>query len=132
MQQLQLMGPRKFRFVDEADVATYGDGWWVWNEVELTRLPAREIIALEDAVGMPLVVVIRHARLGMTSGVLAAMWIAMHRGGHDADWDDFNPAALLAEWREVSYERPLDSGEDPAPDSDSSTPRPGSAESPTS
>jgi hypothetical protein len=129
---LELMAPTKFRFVDEADVAKYGGGWWVWNEIELTRLPARDIIALEEAVDMPLVSVIRSVRQGTTSGVLAAMWIAMHRGGHDAAWADFNPAALLAEWREVSYEAPLDSGEDPTPGSDSSAAPPPNTESPSS
>jgi hypothetical protein len=129
---LELMAPTEFRFVDEADVATYGDGWWVWNEVELTRLPAQDIIPLEEAVGMPLVSVIREVRRGMTSGALAAMWIAMHRGGHEAEWAKFNPAVLLAEWREVSYEPPLDSGEAPAPDSDSSTAPPPNTESPSS
>jgi hypothetical protein len=129
---LELMAPTKFHFVDEADVATYGDGWWVWDEVELTRLPARDIIALEEAVGMPLVAVINSARRGTTRGVLAAMWIAMHRGGHDVAWADFNPAALLAEWAEVPAEAPLDSGEAPTPGSDSSAAPPPSTESPSS
>src|SRR5688572_4541459 len=126
------MAPMRFRFTEEADAATYGDGWWVWDEAEVTRLPARDIIALEETVGMPLITVIQGAHRNTTRGTLAAMWIAMHRAGHKVAWADFNPAALLAEWREVPAETPLDSGEDPAPDSGSSAPRPGKAASPTS
>jgi hypothetical protein len=130
--QLHLTVPQRFRFTDEADVATYGGDWWVWDEVELTRLPAREIIALEEVVGMPLVAVIQGSHRNTTRGTLAAMWIAMHRGGHDVAWADFNPAALLAEWAEVPAETPLGSGEDPTPGSDSSKALPPSTESPSS
>jgi hypothetical protein len=130
VQQLQLVTPMRFRFTEEADAATYGGDWWTWDETELSRLPARELIALEEAVGMPVVVVLQGLRQESTRAKLAAMWIAMHRAGHKVAWAEFNPAALLASWEEVPPETPLDSGEAPEPGSGSSSPP--SAESPIS
>lgn len=132
LQRLQLLPPIRFRFTAEADAATYGADWWVWDEAEVTRLPARELIALEEAVGMPLVAAIRGFHQDRAHATLAVMWIAMHRAGRKVAWTDFNPAALLADWQEVPAEAPLDSGEDPAPDSASLTAPPESQESATS
>lgn len=130
---LELIPPIRFRFDAEEDVAKYGYGWWVWNEVELTRLPGREMAALEEAVDMPLIAVIRGMRRGSTAATMAAMWIAMHRSGHPVAWDGFEPLVLITTWEAVPAvplgESP-DSGEAPTPEPPSSpTPSTGSATS---
>lgn len=110
----------RFRFTDEQDVAQYGDGWWAWDEGDLTRLRGRELIALEDALDMPLLRLRQLRQMGSTLGVMAAMWVAMHRSGTEVVWADFNPMVNLAVWEAVP-EVPLVSGGDPAPALDSST-----------
>lgn len=121
--QLYLWAPRRFRFVESEDVEAYGGDWWVWDEVALTRLRGREMIALEEAVGMKLLAIIQGLRSDDTAAKLAAMWIAMHRGGHKTAWKDFNPMVHLASWEDVPKEPgPLDLGADPTPGSTSSDP----------
>lgn len=121
----------RFRFLDEQDVAAYGDRWWVWDEDDLARIRGRELIALEEVIDMPLLKVRREIRESNTLATMAAMWVAMHRAGHPVAWADFNPAVQLATWEAVP-ETPLVSGEDPAPASDSSTIPAPSPESATS
>lgn len=129
---IQLLPPTQFRFIDPEDVEAYGDGWHIWDEQALLRLRGREQIALEDAVDIPLRVLIEMLRTESTLAYMAAMWIVLHREGHKVKWADFNPAVHLAEWEAVPKPDPLgeESGEDPAPDSASSTePDPESATS---
>lgn len=121
----------RFRFTDEADVAAYGDDWWVWDEADLARIRGRELIALEEQIDLQLFEVRRQIREGKTLATMAAMWIVLHRAGNPVAWADFNPAVSLATW-EVAPEVPLVSGEDPAPESGSSTTPPPSPESATS
>lgn len=109
----------RFRFTDEQDIAQYGDGWWAWDEGDLTRLRGRELIALEDALDMPLLRLRQLRQVGSTLGVMAAMWVAMHRAGTEVVWADFNPMVNLAVWEAVP-EVPLVSGGDPEPALDSS------------
>lgn len=118
---MQLWAPMRFRFGDADDVAAFGDGWWVWDEEEVTRLKGRELIALEEAVDTPLLVVMQGLRNKSALANMAAMWIALHRGGHPIAWADFNPVVFATEWEAVPA-APLDSGAAPAPDSDSSAP----------
>lgn len=111
----------RFRFKAEDDVAAYGDGWWVYDEEAITSLPGRDLMAIEAALDMPFVEVMDEFRKRSTLGVMAAQWIAVHRGGHPVRWADFNPITLLVEIEEVP-EPPLDesSGESPPTDSSSS------------
>lgn len=130
---MQLLAPIRFRFVDPDDVAAYGDRWWTWDEAEVTRLRGRELIALEAAVGMTLVAILRgmHSDDQDTAATMAAMWIAVHRAGHSVTWEQFDPIVHIADWEPVAA-APLDPGEAPAPDSASSTVETPSTESPTS
>ena len=121
----------RFRFLDEQDIADYGGDWWVWDEDEIARIRGRDLIALEEQIGMSLRRVRRGLREDSTLATMAAMWIALHRTGHPVAWDQFNPAVQLAMW-EVVPEVPLASGEDPVSDSDSSTTPPPNPESVTS
>lgn len=116
---MQLRTPSRFRFLDAADIATYGDRWWTWDEVEIVGLKARELVAIEEVVG-PVMAVLRGLRVESTLATMAAMWIAITRAGNAVDWDTFNPVVFAAEWGPVAAD-PLDGGEAPEPDSDSST-----------
>lgn len=128
---MELWPAMRWRFRAEQDVATYGDGWAVWDEQTLARIPARELMVLEEAVNMSFAAIIRGVHLESTMATLAAMWISLHRAGSTVAWEDFNPAVHLADW-EVVPAAPLGSGEDPTPDSPSSEPSPPSEESATS
>lgn len=105
--------PLRFRFLDGDDVAAYGDGWHAWDEPALARLRGRELIELEEVVGRPLVGIINGLRdpddPHHTLASMQAMWIAVHREGHQVAWADFNPAVYRAEWEEVP-QVPLGSG----------------------
>lgn len=114
---MQLKPRLRFRFVDETDVAEYGDLWWIYDEEVITSLPSRKLIELENVVGSYFRVM-EQFREGKVVGLLAAMWISLTLAGREVDWDGFNPIALRAEWQEAPS--PLGSGGDPVPDSNSS------------
>lgn len=128
---MQLLAPLRFRFTDPDDVAQFGDGWWTYDEAEITRLRGRELIALEEALDLSVRVVIRGFRADATAATMAAMWIALHRAGHPVAWADFNPVVMATDWERVP-DAPLDSGEAPEPDSSSSTATTPNEESPAS
>lgn len=121
----------RFRFTDPADVAAYGDEWRTWDESDVYALRSRELIELEDQLDMPLLLAIRAFRGDAVLGRLAVMWIVLHLGGHKVSWQDFDPLALEVEWERTST-GPLDSGEDPAPGSSSSSGAAETSASPTS
>lgn len=129
---MQLSAPLRFRFRDPDDIAAYGDGWFVWDEIAVLGLKGRELIALEETVG-PVLAVLRgrHQKDQSTLATMAAMWIAMTRAGRKVAWDDFNPVVFATQW-EVAPPDPLAGGGAPVPDSDSSTVPPESAASPSS
>ena len=112
----------RFRFTEADDIDAYGDRWWTWDEKALVRTKGRQLIVLEETVGLQLLDIINGLRVEDTRSLMAAQWISMQLAGADVAWDDFNPAALLCDWEEEP-ERPLDSGEAaPTPDSSSSAP----------
>lgn len=124
----------RFRFTDPDDVAAFGDGWWVWDERAVTRLRARELIVLEETIGMSLVLAINLAREDSAAGDLAVTWIAVHLAGHPVKWADYNPAVLAVDWERVPEEPapdPLDSGAAPPTEASPSSAEP-AAESATS
>lgn len=108
----------QFRFTDEADVAAYGDGWHLWDELALARLRGRELIALEELVDRELILIMQDLRKEKTLAKMAAMWLTLHREGHSVAWADFDPAVNTVDWEEAP-EVPLDSGAEgtPAPNS---------------
>lgn len=128
---MQLLPPFRFRFTDSLDVSAYGDDWWTWDEAEITRLRGRELIALEEAVDMPLVAILRGMRTEATAATMAAMWIVLHRAGRKVAWEAFNPVVHVVDW-ELAAPAPLDSGGAPAAEPDSSTAQTPSTESPAS
>lgn len=127
---MQLLRPFRFKFNDSADIATHGDGWWVYDEEAITALPARRLIEIEQTTGMPLIQMMQGVRSNDTAATLAAMWVALGLAGRTVAWDDFNPLVLRVEWEQDPG--PLDSGEAPVPDSGSSPDPAVSTESPSS
>lgn len=117
---LALTAPRRWRFTDVDDIAAYGDRWWIWNPAAVSRLPARQLIEIEEAIGIPWLAVLEQQQGRTTLGALAALWISMHQAGTTVAWDEFSPLVFTTEWEEVPAEPPLDSGAAPTPDSSSS------------
>jgi hypothetical protein len=101
MNKSKLMDPVEFRFTDPQDVEQYGDRWYRYAEEDLARFPARTLIELEGALGMPIVDVMNGMRASTVLGDTAAAWIGVRAvdpqlaGG----FDSFNPLTLLIEWR---------------------------------
>lgn len=117
---MELLPPLRFRFTDADDVAAYGDDWRVWDEQELAGLRGKDLAALEEAVDLPLPAVMRGLRAEKAVPTMAAMWIVLHRAGHPATWDGFNPVVNAANWEAVPLGESPASGEGPTPDLPSS------------
>lgn len=110
---LNLLPPMRFRFLDAEDQAAYGDGWWIWDEAAVARLRGRALIAIEDAIDLPVRAVIGLGHADYTIGNMATMWIALHLAGHEVGWTEFNPIPLATEWELAPKEPapgPLDDG----------------------
>jgi hypothetical protein len=69
-------------------------------ERELAALPAREVIALEEEIGQPLVTVMTGVRRDAAAADLAACWLAVRRADPAlaGPFAEFNPAVVLVEW----------------------------------
>jgi hypothetical protein len=127
---IRALGPVWFRFTDEEDIGKYGEGWFKYDEGALLRSRARDLIALETDLGLPLVAVLNGFRDSTVLGDTAVAWIGVRltdlsRAG---DFDSFNPTTMAIEWSKTEPE-PLGKDEGPEtmpepPDSDSLTPGP--------
>lgn len=126
---MHLLKPYRFRFTDDDDIKAYGDGWRVWDEDALVhQMRGQELIELENTLGMPLRTVMAGVRTNSAIGFMAAMWIVLHRDGHDVTWEDFNPMVGICPW-ELVPAVPLDPGQDsgevpPEPTTSSEAPKP--------
>ncbi|HEY3434077.1 MAG TPA: hypothetical protein VGK41_00350 [Solirubrobacterales bacterium] len=116
---MNLLPAVQFRFTEADDVKEFGDGWWTYDEKALSVLRGRELIALEAGLDMPLIEAMDKFRERSTLGIMAAMWIALHRGGHDVGWADFNPATFLVEIKQGVAGDPLGEGSAESPPTDS-------------
>ena len=105
MKQESLLRPLRFRFTADDDVKLYGDGWYVYDESELVRLPFRKLIALEAEVGR-LADVMNGVRGDTIAGTAAGVWLAVHLADADlaGKFADFDPVVLLLEWDEAAPE----------------------------
>jgi hypothetical protein len=115
---LRAMDPLEFRFTDPQDVATYGDGWYVYDEAAFLRLRARDLIEIEGTLGMSLVAVMNGMRASTTLGDTAAAWLALRAAGKTkvaGDFDDFNPVTNLIEWREAEGKAEAPEATEPEP-----------------
>jgi len=123
MELNKALGPVEFRFTEPEDVAVYGDRWYRYSEADLIRTPARELVALEAALGMPIPDVMNGMRMSTVLGDLAAAWIGVR--AYDpllaGPFNEFNPMALSLTWRPEKVDEGKDQGEDtPQPPADGS------------
>lgn len=100
--------PLRFRFTAAEDVALYGDRWWVYDESAWAELPARRLMALEQAIGAPLVEVMAGVRASSAFGDMAAAWLAMTLDPETlvGAYATFNPHTMLMEWDSVPEGEP--------------------------
>lgn len=112
---MRLLPPLRFRFHPD-DREAYGDGWTVYDEGLVARLPVRELIEIEQHIGMSVATMIVRARANMTDANLAALWVARRAAGDDRPFEGFEPLVLLVEWEPV-----LATADADPPASDSST-----------
>ena len=119
---MRLLPPIRFQFCAD-DRAEYGDGWTVYDESALLRIPARELIDIERQIGMSVLTMLQRARANYTDANLAAMWVSRYRAGVRVDkggkqvpepFAEFQPLVLLADWEPVPDAGDVDP---PAPNS---------------
>ncbi|MEU7904107.1 hypothetical protein [Actinoplanes sp. NPDC049118] len=98
------MKPFRFRFTDEADVARFGDRWYVYDETAIVRMPARQQARLEAALGgLKLVRVMTEFAEDGVMGRLAATWIGVHLAAPDlaGDFDKYEPLVFLVHFEQI-------------------------------
>jgi hypothetical protein len=121
MDTSKVLGPINFQFTDPEDVKLYGERWYRYDEGDLVRMRARDLMDLEAALGMPVVNIMNGARLHSTLGDLGAAWLGVR--AHDpelaGDFSEFNPLTLAITWREADE---VDEGKAPEPAEDSAPP----------
>ena len=97
---MRLLPPVRFRYCAE-DQAKYGDGWYVYDEAALTRIPARELVEIERTIGMSIATMLQRARGNFTDANLAATWVARRLSGVKEDYATYEPLVLLIDWELV-------------------------------
>lgn len=121
---MNLFAPLRFRFEEPNDARVYGDGWYVYDEAKIARLPARELAKLELEIGLPLVEVITSFRRDTVMSRLAAAWLAIRLVDPKlaGKFDDFTPLILLVVWHLVpADEAPKEAMQAPLDPADSTT-----------
>lgn len=115
MKPSSLLGPLRVRFTQPEDIAIYGDGWFVYSERDITRKPARELVEIEQQIGVPLIDAMNDLRRSSVFGDLVGAWIAVRE--HDpklaGEFEDFSPLIMFAEWEEVPKDEGKGEGETP-------------------
>jgi hypothetical protein len=118
MDASKALGPVEFQFTDPEDVAVYGDRWYRFDESEIIRMRARDLIQLELDLGMPVVNIMNGARMHSTLGDLGAAWLGVR--AYDpklaGPFEEFNPLTLAITWREADE---VDEGKASEPEDDS-------------
>lgn len=128
---VDLLKPIRVRMTDPADVAQYGDRWWIYDEQAIAHRPVRDLIAWERQLGVPLSSLMLQFRADGIAGNHAALWLAVVMTCEQEDlpvppYKDFNPLIMFTQWEDVPDDevveepRPLD----PPPDSSPSMPVP--------
>ena len=77
-----LLPPMRFRFTHPEDVAKYGDGWFVYDELGILSRPGRTNIKAEATIGSPLADVMRAFRVNHPAAKIFVAWIAGPKGRH--------------------------------------------------
>jgi hypothetical protein len=95
----QALRPLQVRFTEPADVEEYGDGWFTYDELAILTTSARELIEIEQQIGVALPRVLDSIRAEQVFGDLASAWIAVRASGNPVPFDRFSPMIMLADWR---------------------------------
>jgi len=117
MELARALPPVEFRFTDPEDVAKYGDRWYRFAEGDVIRRRARDLIELEEQLGMTMIDTLNGMRMRTTLGELAVAWLGVREVDEDlaGEFDEFNPLTMLITWR--PWQAPVDEGKDePAED----------------
>jgi len=97
------LDPMDLRFTEKVDQEKYGKRWFTYDEAALLRLPGRELLVIEEQIGMPLPSVLNGFRRNSVLGDLGVAWIAVR--AHDpklaGDFDEFTPITMAIEWRKT-------------------------------
>lgn len=136
---LKALDPIWFRFTDPEDIRRYGAEWFTYDESIVLRKRARDLIALETDLGMPLVAVMNGFRASTVLGDTAAAWLAVREADPEVagDFDKFDPITMLIEWSSKSPVKVPKGGDlettPPPPESSSPTsePSPSTTSAPT-
>lgn len=103
MHDRNLLPSLRVRFTEPADVAAFGEGWFIYDERAIVRKPARDLIAIEEEVGLAMPQIMNEMRRSSVMGDLAGAWIAVRE--QDAKlagvFEDFSPLVMLMEWERV-------------------------------
>lgn len=101
------LDPFWLRFTDEGDVVKYGGQWYLYDESALLLAKAREQMAVEAEMGVPLVAVMNGFRQSTVLGDLAVAWLAVRAvdPAKAGDFDEFSPMVFTIQW----------TGDDPTP-----------------
>lgn len=118
MDKLELFPPMAFR-LHEDDHERYGEGPWTYDELAVVRLPVRELIAIEAAIGMSVTTLLYRFRQDFADAKLAAAWIARRQAGTVDSFDSFDPlVTLMTVERPEADARPPDLGSTSTPSTD--------------
>lgn len=94
---MQLLEPLRFRFTEPDDARTYGDRWYVYDELAIAQLPARRQAALEQQLGVPLLAMMAEFRRDSIMSRLAMTWVAIYLADPDTagSFDAYEPMVML-------------------------------------
>lgn len=120
---VSVIAPVQIRFLDPADVAAYGDGWHLYDEAALVRLPARQLVALEQACGYSVRTMMAELRRHTVMGDLLVAWCALYLEDPAlaGNFEDFTPLTFAIEWRRAEFDD-LGKGDAPSPEGPTATP----------
>ncbi|HEX6968602.1 MAG TPA: hypothetical protein VF174_07320 [Micromonosporaceae bacterium] len=97
---MRLLPPIRLR-LGEPDWERYGDQWWTFDEADLTRMPARQLVEIErelkGALGLTILGAMASYRAGEITGTLALLWLARRMSGVVEPLAEFEPLVMLAD-----------------------------------
>lgn len=114
MHEADLLAPYRFRFTYEPDAEKYGnpadpEGWWIYDEAEITALPFGQLAALEaELFPLTLVAVMQGVRDNSIIGHHAASWVALHLAAPKkaGPFKDYAPRAVLTYFEPIVDNEP--------------------------
>lgn len=122
---VNMLNPVQLRFRDDADIALYGEDWYLYDESAIVRLPAHRLVELEQTSGYPVRTMMAELRRHSVLGDLLVAWTAVWLVKPElaGDFDAFTPLTFAIEWRAAKMD---DLGKDDvsSPDTSPTDPTP--------